>query len=54
MVTGIVTALGLVLSILFWWLKNRAKSSYQIDKEQIEYERKKRQRDIDSWWLHRK
>ena len=53
MLTGIVTAIGLALSILFWWVKNRAKSNYRINKEHIEYERKRRSRDIDSWWISR-
>jgi hypothetical protein len=53
MLSGAVTVIGIGLSILLWFLKNRGKTKSEINKDAIEYERKKRQRDIDNWWLRR-
>lgn len=53
MLSGAVALIGVALSVLLWYLKNRAKTKTEISKDEIEYERKKRQRDIDSWWLRR-
>lgn len=53
MIGGTLTVLGLALSIWFWYLQNRGKTKDEVSKDLIEYERKKRQRDIDSWWLRR-
>lgn len=51
MITAALTLLGGILGLIVWFLKR--KSPLQRSFEQIEYERRKRDRDIDSWWLRR-
>lgn len=51
MITGILTVVGGLLGLIVWFL-NR-KSPLQRNFEEIEYERRKRLRDIDSWWTRR-
>lgn len=51
MITGILTVVGGLLGLIVWFL-NR-KSPLRRNFEEIEYERRKRLRDIDSWWTRR-
>ena len=51
---GALLTLGASLAgAWLWWLKNRAKTRRQIDDEQIEYARKLRETELDSWWHRR-
>jgi len=51
MITGILTVVGSLAGIVLWFMKR--KSPLQRNFEEIEYERRKRLRDIDSWWTKR-
>jgi hypothetical protein len=42
-----------VVGIVFWWLKNRAKTRKERDDEEIAYNRKLRDSEVDSW-IHRR
>jgi hypothetical protein len=42
-----------VVGILFWWLKNRAKTRQERDDDQIAYNRRLRDSEVDSW-IHRR
>ena len=51
MLAAALSVLGAIAGIVLWFLKR--KSPLQRNFEEIEYERRKRLRDIDSWWLKR-
>jgi hypothetical protein len=51
MITGILALLGAVAGIVLWFMKRR--TPLQRDYEQIEIDRLRRNRDIDSWWSNR-
>jgi hypothetical protein len=50
MIEAAIASLAGIAGILLWWLKNRAKTRRQIDDEQIEYARRLREKELDSWW----
>ena len=49
---ALASVAGLV-GILFWWLKNGAKTRTERDDAEIEYRRRVRDADLDSWWRSR-
>jgi hypothetical protein len=53
MIEGVLAIAGALAGAWFWWVKNRAKTRRQIDDEQIEYARKLRETELDSWWHRR-
>jgi hypothetical protein len=50
---AILASIAGLIGIIAWWTKNRAKTRRQIDDEQIEYARKLRETELDSWWHRR-
>jgi hypothetical protein len=48
-----IASLAGVVGIVFWWLKNRAKTRKERDDEEIAYNRRKRDAEVDSW-IHRR
>jgi len=44
-----IASLAGVVGVLFWWLKNRAKTRTERDDAEIEYRRRVRDADLDSW-----
>ena len=53
MLEAAIASVAGVVGIVFWWLKNRAKTRTERDDEEIEYRRKLRDADLDNWWRHR-
>ena len=51
MFTAALSLLGGIVAVILWFLKR--KSPLQRSFEEIEHDRQKRLRDIDSWWLKR-
>ena len=51
MLLAALSLLGGIAGLILWFLKR--KSPLQRNFEEIEYERRKKLRDIDSWWLRR-
>lgn len=51
MLVAALSLLGGIVGLILWFLKR--KSPLQRNFEEIEYERRKKLRDIDSWWLRR-
>jgi hypothetical protein len=50
MISSLLAIAGALAGVWFWWIKNRAKTRRQIDDEQIEYARRLREKELDSWW----
>jgi len=50
MIGALLTIGASLVGAWLWWLKNRAKTRRQIDDEQIEYARRLREKELDSWW----
>jgi hypothetical protein len=48
-----IASLAGVVGIVFWWLKNRAKTRKERDDEKIAYNRRLRDAEVDSW-IHRR
>jgi nitrogen fixation-related uncharacterized protein len=48
-----IASLAGVVGIVFWWLKNRAKTRKERDDEEIAYHRRLRDSEVDSW-IHRR
>lgn len=53
MIGALLTIGASLVGAWIWWIKNRAKTRRQIDDEQIEYARKLRETELDSWWHRR-
>lgn len=50
MISSVLAIAGALVGAWLWWLKNRAKTKQQIDDDQIEYARRLREKELDSWW----
>ena len=50
MIGALLTIGASLVGVWLWWLKNRAKTRQQIDDDQIEYARRLREKELDSWW----
>jgi hypothetical protein len=48
-----IASLAGIVWIVFWWLKNRAKTRKERDDEEIAYNRRLRDSEVDSW-IHRR
>jgi hypothetical protein len=48
-----IASLAGVVGIVFWWLKNRAKTRKERDDEEIAYKRRLRDTEVDAW-IHRR
>jgi len=48
-----IASLAGVVGILFWWLKNRAKTMRERGDAESEYRRRVRDADLDNWWRSR-
>ena len=53
MFEAVIASFAGVVGILFWWLKNRAKTRTERDDAEIEYRRRVRDADLDNWWRSR-
>ena len=50
---AILASLAGVIGIIAWWTKNRAKTRKEGDDEEIAYNRRLRDAEVDSW-IHRR
>jgi hypothetical protein len=50
---AILASLAGLIGIVAWWTKNRAKTRKEIDDEEIAYNRRLRDSEVDSW-IHRR
>ena len=50
MIAGAITLLGTLAALVLWWLQNRGKNRHEYKDAIIEAERRRRDREIDSWW----